>query len=135
MDQVHHETELVKAFIRRDKHDRFLSFLPHTKKRRKATDMLYHLRDLDEQQIVQIELNGLSADQIARQLRNRGASKTCWVISTNSKLDAKELDLQAVLEEIVGGSDGSLLSCVPGELAYYEGESPNNRCILQSAAG
>ena len=135
MDQEHHETELVKAFIRREKHDRFLSFLSHPKKRPKATDMLYHLRDLDERYIVQIELNGLSPDQIARQLRDRGASKTCCVISTNSELDAQELDLQAVLEEIVGGSDGSLLSCVPGELAYYEGESPNNRCMLQRSIG
>ena len=135
MDQVHHETELVKAFIRREKHDRFLSFLSHPKKRRKATDMLYHLRDLDERHTVQIKLDGLSPDEISRQLRDRGASKTCWVISTNSKLDAQELDIQVVLKEIVGGGDGSLLSCIPGELAYYEGESPNNRCMLQRSIG
>ena len=133
MDQTQHETQLIKAFFCRKKQDGMLNFLAHPKKRLKATDTLYHLGDLNEKCIVQIELNGLSPVQIAHQLRIRGSPKTCWVISTNSKLDAKEHDLEFVLSEIVGWSDGSLLSCIPGKLAYYEGESPKNRFILQKS--
>lgn len=130
MDQGHHETQLIQNFIRREKQDRLLSFLCNPNKRRKATDTLYHLRDLDKKHIVDITLNSLSPLQIAQALRERGAPKTCWVVSTNSELDAKEVDLETVLSDIVGGSEGSLLSCIPGKLAYYEGESPNNRYML-----
>ena len=27
--------------------------------------------------------------------------------------------------------DGTIISCVPGRLAYFEGEAPKNRFILQ----
>jgi hypothetical protein len=29
---------------------------------------------------------------------------------------------------------GTLLSCIPGKLAYYEGEGPSDRCILERRA-
>lgn len=130
MNQIEHETELVKAFIRREKHDRMLGFLAHPLKRQRATDTLYHLRDLNEKYTVQIKPNNQNPDQISQLLREKGAPKTCWVISTNSDLDAKELDLDFVLSEIVGGSHGTLLSCIPGVLGYFEGETPNDRFIL-----
>ncbi|MBL4699156.1 MAG: hypothetical protein JKX70_10020 [Phycisphaerales bacterium] len=131
MDQTEHESQLVKAFIRREKHDRMLGFLAHPKKRQKATDALYHLRDLNEKCTVQIKPNYQYPDQISQLLREKGAPKTCWVVSTNPDLDAKELDLDFVLSEIIGRSHGTLLSCIPGVLGYFEGETPNDRFILQ----
>lgn len=133
MNQQHHESLFVKSFIQPSKHERLIDFLASPKKRRKATDSLYHLSDLKEQHIVQIQLGGLNYQQIVQLLHERGAPKTCWVISTNSAFDAKELELDFVLSEILGGSFGSVLSCIPGKLAYYEGESPNNRYILQKS--
>ena len=130
MNQIEHETGLVRAFIRREKHDRMLGFLAHPKKRSQATNTLYHLPDLNEKYIIPIESKDQNAGQIARLLREKGAPETCWVVSTDSDIDAKELELDFILSEIVGLSSGSLLSCIPGELAYYEGEMMKNRFIL-----
>ncbi len=133
MDQQDHETMFVRSFIQPNKHERLINFLASPKKRRKATDSLYHMSDLNELHIVQIDLNGFTPHQVAQQLYDRGAPKTCRVISTNSRFDAKELELEFVLSEVIGWSDGTVLSCIPGKLAYYEGESPNNRFILRKS--
>ena len=60
--------------------------------------------------------------RIEKLLKSIGAGKTCWATSENSKLDGKELELHAALEAVVGSGMGTILSFVPGRLAYYEGE-------------
>ncbi len=50
------------------------------------------------------------------------AGLTCWVISEDPEMDGRELDLKAALEHINGRQIGTILSCVPGKLAYFEGE-------------
>jgi hypothetical protein len=35
---------------------------------------------------------------------------------------------------VVGRGMGTLISCVPGQLAFFEGEGPSHRCILARAA-
>jgi hypothetical protein len=42
--------------------------------------------------------------------------------------------LKTALEKVVGQGMGTLLSCIPGELAYYEGQAPADRCILARRA-
>jgi hypothetical protein len=59
---------------------------------------------------------------IAGFLRSRGARDTCWVISQLTGVDGKELELETALEAVVGKDMGSILSCVPGKLAYFEDE-------------
>jgi len=39
-----------------------------------------------------------------------------------SKLDGQELLLESALESVVGNGIGTILSCIPGKLAYFEGE-------------
>jgi hypothetical protein len=60
---------------------------------------------------------------IGHLLRQHGAPAECHVISTDGELDGRELPLDAVLGQIVGVGGGSLLSCIPGRLGYFEGES------------
>jgi hypothetical protein len=43
--------------------------------------------------------------------------------------------LGEALLQIVGAGNGTLISCTPGTLAYYEGEGPSDRCILARPAG
>src|SRR6266851_942815 len=51
-----------------------------------------------------------------------GALEDVWVISDDSTFDSQECDLEEALTHIWGRGIGSILSCVPGKLAYFEGE-------------
>ena len=44
------------------------------------------------------------------------------------------MDLRDALGATVTFGMGTLISCIPGELAYYEGESLHARYILQRLA-
>jgi hypothetical protein len=59
---------------------------------------------------------------VYRLLKSRGASETCWAISKDPELDGRELDLKTILEQLIGSGTGTLLSCLPGKLAYFDGE-------------
>ena len=49
-----------------------------------------------------------------------GAPETCHVIG--GKHDGEDVELLTALKQIVGYGTGTVLSCVPGKLAYFEGE-------------
>lgn len=59
---------------------------------------------------------------ITQLLRSKGARNTCWVISQRYGIDGKELELDSAVEAINGNGSGSILCCVPGKLAYFNGE-------------
>ena len=60
-------------------------------------------------------------------LRKRGASGECYLVSVDRKLDGSTRPLADAVRD---ASEGTLVCCVPGKLAYYEGEAPKNRFIL-----
>jgi hypothetical protein len=70
-----------------------------------------------------------NSTNILELLRMKGAGPTCWVISEDSDLDAREMDLHEALKKTIGRGMGTILSCVPGKLAYFEDEE--DRYILQ----
>jgi hypothetical protein len=39
--------------------------------------------------------------------------------------------LHQALQETIGQGYGTLISCIPGKLAYFEGEEVNHRFILK----
>jgi hypothetical protein len=43
-------------------------------------------------------------------------------MSEDSQIDQRELDLREALEHVKGRQIGTILSCVPGKLAYFESE-------------
>jgi hypothetical protein len=49
-----------------------------------------------------------------------GAPDTCAVIGGEN--DGKDMELLTALKQIVGYGTGTVLSCIPGKLAYFEGE-------------
>ncbi len=59
---------------------------------------------------------------LQEKLREKGAPLTCYVLSKNSKIDGLRLPLCEALIETVGYGFGTFLSCIPGRLAYYEGQ-------------
>lgn len=131
MNQSEHEESLVKTFVDSRKRDRMLWLLADAKRRRTALETLYHFHDLDDRFVVHVPPGFHTPEGIAKTLRRDGAPNNCWVISTNDSLDAREMLLDEALNAIVGYGEGNLISCVPGRLAFFEGEGPEDRCILR----
>lgn len=124
------EETLISTFVNPLKRKHLIEILANPKRRHRATETLAHFHDFDPSAVVPLESAGQTPAAIESALRSRGAGDKCHVISENRAIDGKTLSLKLALEKVVGQGMGTLLSCVPGELAYYEGEGPSDRCIL-----
>jgi hypothetical protein len=71
---------------------------------------------------------------ILEMLQQRGAPEHCYVVSESDGLDARTLPLKEALGLIIGISTGTLVSCIPGRLGYFEGEDRGERFILEREA-
>jgi hypothetical protein len=124
------EEALIRSFVASSKQERYLGFIASPRGRPKFTGALHHFADFDEACLVEIPPHDHTAEAIDVLLTRRGAPKSCYVVSTNKEIDQKTLPLAEVLGIIVGGPDGTVVSCIRGHLGYYEGESPSNRALL-----
>jgi len=126
-----HEQAFVESFVQGPRRERVLLFLDNPKKRRKFTSELAHHGTylLAPECLRSIQPNQSSAESIHAILRRLGAPETCHIIS-EGKLDGEEMQLGSALKEVVGGGLGTVISCVPGRLGYFEGEL-RERYILQ----
>jgi hypothetical protein len=128
-----HEQETIKAFVVRDKQERLLSFASNPKNRTKFMHELAKRGVIDKRFATSVpwrvdpglelwarHLQGI--ENIAQLLRSKGAGQTCWVISESSSLDRREIKLESILEEVVGSGNATILSCLPGRLAYFSDE-------------
>ncbi len=130
-DGTAHERLLIQSFVRPQKRARLISFLRNSKLRRKLLNSLYHFNDLDERFAYRVPTAEDSAEGINRLLKCEGAPDACWVMSTDESLDGRNLPLDEAISAIVGCGQGSFVSCIPGELAYHEGETPHERYVLK----
>jgi len=131
---MNEEATLISTFVNPTKRKHLIEILANPKRRHRATATLAQFHDFDPSAIVPLESAAQTPAAIESELRSRGAGELCHVISQNRAIDGKHLSLKLALEKVVGQGMGTLLSCVPGELAYYEGESPSDRCILARRA-
>jgi hypothetical protein len=138
---MEHEEALIRAFIVPAKRQRYLDKLSSTKTRHQfIAENLYHMADLDQRYTEKLEIDtplvefearrGSQVDALYELLRDRGAPSRCYVVST-TELDGQEADLREVLDRVRGSSEGTFVSCIPGHLAYFEGETPDQQYILQ----
>ena len=128
------EATLISTFVSPIKRKHLIEILANPKRRHRATESLAHFHDLDPSAVVPLETADQTPAAIETALRSRGAGDNCHVISENRAIDGKTLSLKVALEKVVAQGMGTLLSCVPGELAYYEGRGPSDRCILARRA-
>jgi hypothetical protein len=127
---VSEEEILVRSFVIPAKRRRLVELLANPKRRGEVTAQLAHFRSLDSRWMVPVPPDQQGVQDIERALKLRGASDACYVISQNASLDKRRLPLRVALEQIVEGEMGTLVSCVPGTLGYFEGETPGERIIL-----
>jgi hypothetical protein len=126
---VHSEHSLIAVFTRRSKRDRYREILSDPRLRHKFTSQLAHFKDFDPKYRLPIPSNKLSVDNIVIELQKRQSPSIVFAFSEDPALDQKELLLVEVLKQIVGGGMGTVLSCIPGRLAFVETE--DERFILE----
>jgi len=127
-----YEPALINTFVVARKRPRLLELLADPRHRQKAIVTLDHFTDNIERRFME-SIAGSESDpaNIAKQLRRYGAPDHCWVISSDESLDNRMWSLDEVLPRIVGAFLGAFVSCMPGELAYYESEEADERYILR----
>jgi hypothetical protein len=125
-----HERAIVEAFIRPEIRERYMTLLAHPKRRSSITERLTSIKDFEPSCLVAIAGAEQHAEALFANLRSRGAPATCYVISGDKDLDARELRLEDALAATVGYGSGTLLSCIAGKLGFVEAESTSERYLL-----
>ena len=125
------DEKLLARFFIPTKRERYEEMISHPKKRRKFLQELAHFKSLDPRYIVPLDPKKLFPDQIAEILIRKGAPHSVWISSENSDLDGREMPILDALKEVVGSQMGTILTCIPGKLAYFEGEEMGDRWILE----
>jgi hypothetical protein len=128
-----HEEKLIKSFFLPERQSRYLVLLSssNSKHRLKLRAYLAHCRDIDMRFAFRVPSKQQNIDDIYMCLKEKGAPDTCYVFSENIQINNLELPLKKALEETIGLGAGTFLSCIPGKLAYYEGEEPGERYICE----
>ncbi|HET9184292.1 MAG TPA: hypothetical protein VFP59_19395 [Candidatus Angelobacter sp.] len=115
--------------MKRSKRDRYREILASPRLRHKFTRQLAHFADFDPRYRLPFSSDKLFVDNIARELQKRHSPNVVFAISEDPALDQRDVALIEALERIVGRGMGTVLSCLPGRLAFVETE--DERFILE----
>ena len=133
MTELEHSSALIRAFIARERRERYLALLASPRGRDKLRRRLAHLHDLDPRCCRELPKGVHSAQEIGGYLKAKGAPTECVLLAEDSELDGQRLPLGKALEAVLGRGMGAFISCLPGRLAFYEGESAGVRYVLEPA--
>jgi hypothetical protein len=125
-----HEEAIIRAFITSARRARWLESLGSAKRRPPMLDRLNHCQDLDERYATLLPSN---TDVVAL-LRSRGAPGTCYVLSCTEAISGRVLPLAEAVSGAASGGWGTIISCIPGRLAYYYDECGERRMLLERPA-
>ena len=133
MTEMEHSSALVRAFIAPERRERYLGLLASPRGREKLRRALAHLRDLDPRCTHELPKGVHTPAEIEVLLRSKGAPPECVLLAEDAALDGCRLPLADALDAVIGRGMGTLISCLPGRLAFYEGEGPGERYLLLAA--
>lgn len=126
---MEHEYSLIKAFVNKERQERYLALISTEKGRQKFKTYLSHFKDFNNQPRSIPSLS--SYTQLYDLLKSSEAPDDCYVICENLKYDMKVLPLVDATKQLFNSGLAFFLSCIPGKLAYYEGEDSSQRFILK----
>ena len=129
------EVQLVETFVVPTKRARYAAFVSSSKDRAKFLRGLHHFGDFEPACVVPLSGRSDSADGLVAELRRRGAADPVYLVSALRELDGQVMPLDEAIREVFAMAEGTIVCCAPGRLAYYEGEAPKNRFILQALHG
>jgi hypothetical protein len=117
------EQAFIRAFIVPEKRERYSVLLASKKRRNKALESLYHTLEVIPELSTPVHNRDRDVETIENLLRQKGSGDTCYLISCESDIDGREMPLRQALEQVLAGyCIPSVLCCIPGRLAYYQGE-------------
>ena len=122
-----HEIAFIESFVVKQKKLRLLSLVQN---RKKFCLLLAHNIELNTKYAHPLRKGEDNEEQIYKLLRKYGAPLICHIICENSRYDNTEMNLKEVLHELYARDFGYIISCIPGNLAYYQGEDSFNKVIL-----
>ena len=125
------DEHLLTRFFVATKRERYSEMISKPKKRAKFLAELAHFKSLDPRYKVPLDPKKLFPNDIAAILTRKGAPGAVWITSENRDLDGREMPMLDALNEVVGRQFGTFLTCIPGRLAYFEGEVMGDRWILE----
>jgi hypothetical protein len=128
-DAREHELGLA-AFVSDAKRERVLGFLERARTRHKVVERLWHFSDWDPECTVRVPPPFQTPAGVLQELARRGARGAVHVVSATRQLDGLHVDVAEAVQAVVGTSSGTVVSCIPGKLAYFEGEADGDRVIL-----
>jgi len=128
--KVERSAKIISAFVLPRQRARYFGFITGKTDLDKFASRLAHFDDFDPRFIVSVPNSKHTATGIEEALRRLGAPSRCFLLSENTPLNGTEGDLHSVLETVIGYGYGSIICCLPGRLAFFEGEGPSDRYIL-----
>lgn len=131
MPELEHSSALIRAFIAPERRERYLALLASTRGRDKLRQKLAHLHDLDPRCCRELPKGVHTAREIGAHLKRKGAPAECVLLAEDRKLDGQRLPLGEALDAVIGRGMGAFISCLPGRLAFYEGEDAGVRYVLE----
>lgn len=99
-----------------------MHILSRPKRRHEFIAELSHFKNFDERWLKKIPHAQANPEGIRDILQAAGAGETCWVTSSCDELDNQEQPLLESLRRLFGTGYDSIISCIPGHLAYVENE-------------
>jgi hypothetical protein len=127
-----HESLFIASFVLPARRSRWENFIGHPRRRLNFLHTLADRSDLDERCFMEVK-GPQAIEAIISCLKNLGAPNECYVISESSQLDMQTMELREAVGVVYGCGLGTVISCLAGELAYYEGEY-GVRCVLHRRA-
>jgi hypothetical protein len=124
------EEVTLRAFVVAHRRDRLASVVRTKKRYRELVGWLSHAAQWDPRWVSPVPVAEQQPDAIERILRSLGAPDECHVLGGAGGIDGQDLPLFEALDFVVGSICGTLVICIPGRLAYHEGEERNDRNVL-----
>lgn len=136
---IEHEKKIVKNFFRRELRQRLFYELTIPNKRSKIFGRLASDPNgvIDSKYLHPVPLKGNNdCSYVLKKLIEKGAlaNQAAYIMCNLSPFDGKYISLKKAVEEMVYKGEPLIISCIPGKLAYFEGEEgfgPPPRYILE----
>jgi hypothetical protein len=125
-----HERLFIATFVDPSRRQRWAEFLGNKGRRELFLTRLADSRDLIRSLMRPIEPSAKNAKQIIDQLNRWRIPDHCHIISQCKELDGCEMPVKEAINEVFGIGLGSVVSCLPGKIAYYDGEMPKDKWLL-----
>jgi hypothetical protein len=125
----------LRSFVIESRRNRLASVVWTKKRYLELVGWLAHGHPWDPRWATRLAVADQQPDAVERILKAHGAPDRCHVLGGSSEMDGKNFGLRDALDLVVGCSMGVLVICVPGQLAYHEGEERHDRNVLHRPGG